>query len=347
MAMDLAGLRTPIVAAPMAGGPSMPELVAAVGRAGGLGFLAAGYKTPAALAAQVGTLREISGAPFGVNLFVPGPVPDVASIAAYRAELAVEAARYDVDLPEPDPADDDYWDEKLAFLLADPVPVVSFTFGPPPADVVAGLHRVGTYVVGTVTSVAEARAVAALGVDALCVQGPEAGGHSGMHDPYAAPPAVPLLELLASVRSATSLPLVAAGGIATGADAAAALRAGAQAVQLGTAYLRTPESGAKPAHKRALADQRFAETVVTRAFSGRPARGLRNRFIEEHDATAPAGYPLVNQLTQPLRAAAASQDDPDGLALWAGTGYRHAQDVPAEALTAELWSAAQAAQSSQ
>lgn len=337
---DLTTLRTPIVAAPMAGGASTPALAAAVGRAGGLGFLAAGYKTPEAVAARIRELRELSAAPFGVNLFVPGPVPDVDSIAAYRAELAAEAARYDVELPEPDPSDDDRWDDKVSLLLADPVPVVSFTFGPPPADVVADLHRVGTYVVGTVTSVTEARAVAALGVDALCVQGPEAGGHSGMHDPYAPPPAVPLLELLAAVRSETSLPLIAAGGLATGADIAAALRAGARAVQLGTAYLRTPESGAKPTHKRALADPRFSETAMTRAFSGRPARGLRNRFIADHDPTAPIGYPLVNQLTQPLRAAAASRDDPDGLALWAGTGYRHASETPAETLTTDLWESA-------
>ncbi|WP_034269359.1 NAD(P)H-dependent flavin oxidoreductase [Haloechinothrix halophila] len=340
---DLTELRTPIVAAPMAGGTSTPELAAAVGRAGGLGFLAAGYATPQALAARIRELRERSDAPFGVNLFVPGPVPDVASIAAYREELAAEAARYDVDLPEPDPSDDDRWDEKIALLLSDPVPVVSFTFGAPPADVVADLHRVGTYVVATVTSVAEARAVASLGVDALCVQGPEAGGHSGMHDPYGPPPAVPLLDLLAATRETTSLPLIAAGGIATGPDIAAALRAGAQAVQLGTMYLRTPESGAKPAHKRALADPRFYATVMTRAFSGRPARGLHNRFIAEHDATVPVGYPLVNQLTQPLRAAAASQDDPDGMSLWAGTGYRHAPDTPAETLTSELWESAQTA----
>ncbi|MPY81130.1 MAG: nitronate monooxygenase [Actinophytocola sp.] len=341
--VDLAELRTPIVAAPMAGGPSTPELAAAVGRAGGVGFLAAGYKAPQALVAQIGTLRELSDAPFGVNLFVPGPVPDVASVAAYRQELVAEAARYDVDLPEPDPSDDDHWEEKVEHLVADPVPVVSFTFGLPPVDVVADLRRVGTYVVVTVTSVAEARAAAALGVDALCVQGPEAGGHSGMHDPYAEPPVTPLLDLLAATRTGTSLPLIAAGGIASGADIAAALRVGAQAVQLGTAYLRTPESGAKPAHKRALADPRFSATVVTRAFSGRLARGLRNRLIDAHDATAPVGYPMVNQLTQPLRAAAASQDDPDGLALWAGTGYRHAAETPAEALTVKLWESAQAA----
>lgn len=340
---DLAELRTPIVAAPMAGGPSTPALVAAVGRAGGLGFLAAGYKTSQALAEQIDDLRGRTAAPFGVNLFVPQPAPDVASIARYREELAAEAARYDVALPEPDPGDDDGWDEKIALLLDQPVPVVSFTFGAPPDDVVAELHRVGTFVIATVTTVAEAESAAARGVDALCVQGPDAGGHNGTHDPCADPGSVPLLELIAATRERTPLPLIAAGGIVTGTDVADALRAGARAVQLGTVYLRTPESGAKPAHKRALADPRFTTTVVTRAFSGRPARGLRNRFIAEHDASAVPGYPLINQLTQPLRAAAAAQDDPDGLALWAGTGYRHATDTPAEALTTQLWESAQAA----
>ncbi|MPY82980.1 MAG: nitronate monooxygenase [Actinophytocola sp.] len=337
---DLTELRTPIVVAPMAGGPSTPALAAAVCRAGGLGFLAAGYKTPDALAEQIEDLRGRTDAPFGVNLFVPQPPPDLSAIAGYREELRSEADRYGASLPEPDPGDDDGWGEKIALLLADPVPVVSFTFGLPSAEVVADLHGVGSYLVATVTSVAEAQAADRLGVDALCVQGPDAGGHSGTHDPDADPGATPLRELLGAVGGRTSLPLIAAGGLATGADIAAVLRAGARAVQLGTAYLRTPESGAKPAHKRALADPRFTTTVMTRAFSGRYARGLRNRFIDEHDATAVAGYPLVNQLTQPLRAAAAAQDDPDGLSLWAGTGYRHATDTPAESLTAELWDAA-------
>ena len=339
---DLAELRTPIVAAPMAGGPSTPALAAAVCRAGGLGFLAAGYKTPDALAEQIEDLRGRTGAPFGVNLFVPQPPPDLAAIAGYREELRSEAERYGVALPEPDPGDDDEWGEKIELLLADPVPVVSFTFGLPSAEVVADLHGVGSYLVATVTSVAEAQAADRLGVDALCVQGPDAGGHSGTHDPDAEPGTTPLLELLGPVGEHNSLPLIAAGGLTTGADIAAALRAGARAVQLGTMYLRTPESGAKPAHRRALADPRFTTTVLTRAFSGRYARGLRNRFIDEHDATAVAGYPLVNQLTQPLRAAAAAQDDPDGLALWAGTGYRNATDTPAETLTAQLWDAARA-----
>lgn len=342
---ELAELPTPIVQAPMAGGPATPALAAAVCRAGGLGFLAAGYKTPDALAGQVEELRGETEAPFGVNLFVPHPVPDVSAIAAYREELAEEARRYGVVLGEPDPTDDDRWDEKLSMLTRRPVPVVSFTFGAPPRSAVTELHRVGTFVIATVTTVAEADVAATLGVDALCVQGPEAGGHCGSHDPDAEPNTMPLPQLLAGVGGVSALPLIAAGGIATGTDVAAALRTGASAVQLGTAYLRTPESGAKSVHRAALADPGFTATVVTRAFSGRNARGLRNRFVDDHHATAPSGYPLVNQLTKPVRAAAAAAGDPGGFALWAGTGYRHATDTPAETLTTRLWESAQDAPS--
>ncbi|HWE89710.1 MAG TPA: nitronate monooxygenase [Pseudonocardiaceae bacterium] len=338
--MNLSELAVPIVQAPMAGGPSTVELAAAVGRAGGLGFLAAGYKTASAMIEEVQRLRASVDTPFGVNLFVPQALPDRASVAPYQAELAGEAIRYGVELPELDFGGGwttDHWDDKIAFLVDHPVPVVSFTFDLPSDLVTDDLHRGGSYLVGTVTSVAEARAAVARGMDALCVQGPEAGGHRGIHDPFAEPGRTPLLNLLAEIGAETTIPLIAAGGLMTGTDIATALRGGALAVQLGTAYLRTPESGAAPAYKAALIDPRFSETVVTRAFSGRPARGLRNRFIAAHDATAPAGYPLVNQLTRPLRAAAAKLDDPDGLALWTGTGHHRIVDNPAEALTERLW----------
>ncbi len=340
---DPAQLAVPIVQAPMAGGPSTPGLAAAVGQAGGLGFLAAGYLTAAELAARLDALRARTAAPFGVNLFVPQPPPPVPSLSPYRRELAGEAERYGVALPEPDPADDDHWAAKLALLTSHPVPVVSFTFDLPPAAAVEQLRGVGAYLVATVTSVAAARAAAGAGMDALCVQGPEAGGHRGHHDPYAEPDPTPLLELVPAVAAEVGLPIIAAGGLMTGADLAAALRAGARAVQLGTAYLRTPESGANQVYRQALADDRFNETVVTRAFSGRLARGLRNRFTDAHHATAPVGYPLVNQLTKPLRAAAAAQGDPDGLSLWAGTGHRLATGEPAAPLTLRLWREALAA----
>lgn len=339
----LSGLGRPIVQAPMAGGPSTVDLAAAVCAAGGLGFLAAGYQTPQAMADQIDGLRSRTDAAFGVNVFLPQAPPDPAVIGRYRAELATDARRYGVDLPELDPHDDDCWHDKIVYLVRRPVPVVSFTFGAPLAAVVNELHRVGTYVVGTVTSPSEARTAVARGVDALCVQGPEAGGHRGTHDQTAEPGMIPLLELMQAVGAETSVPLIAAGGLATGDDIAAAIAAGARAVQLGTAYLRTPESGTNPVYRAALTDPRFATTVVTRAFSGRPARGLRNRFIEAHDATAPVGYPLVNQLTKPLRAAAAKQGDPDGLAMWAGTGYRRSSDLPAKILTERLWQDASAA----
>lgn len=338
----LTDLPVPIVQAPMAGGPARPELAIAVCRAGGMGFLAAGYAAPARLAEQIAVVRASSAGSFGVNVFVPRTeAADPQAVATYTAQLRPEADLLGVTLPAPRPDDDDQWGEKIDLLVSRPVHAVSFAFGPPPPDVVEALHRVGTFVIATVTSVAEAASVAGSGVDALCVQGPDAGGHRGTFDPAAEPDGTPLPDLLADVGRATPLPLLAAGGLATGDGIAAALRAGATAVQLGTAYLRTPESGAHPAYKAALVDPRYTTTIVTRAFSGRPARGLLNRFVERHHEKAPAAYPEVNQLTRGLRAAAATRGDADGLSLWAGTGYRLATDEPARTVTTRLWRAAQ------
>ena len=333
---DPRDLRLPVVQAPLAGGPGTPELAAAVAEAGGLGFLAAGYRTADGLGEQIRATRARTTGPFGVNVFVPRPVPDPAGAERYRAELAAEAERYGVALPEPDPADTDDWDAKLRLLIEDPVPVVSFTFGPPPARVVSALRAAGSWVVATVTTQDEAREATALGVHALCVQGPEAGGHRGTFDPAADPDPTPLAALLPAVRAVTGLPLLAAGGLTTGRDVAAALAAGAVAAQAGTAYLRSPEAGTSPPYRAALADPAFDATVVTRAFTGRPARGLRNRFIDAHDAAAPAAYPLLHQLTRPLRAAAATAGDPHALSLWAGTGHRHATAEPAAEVTRRL-----------
>jgi nitronate monooxygenase len=333
----------PIVQAPMAGGPSGPGLVAAVSGAGGLGFLAAGYKTPQAVADEVKAVRAATPRPFGVNLFLPQPpAGDPAAVAGYAARLAPEAEAYGVATGDPDVAGGsggpgaDHYAEKLALLTADPVPVVSFTFGVPAAGELAALRRAGSYTVVTVTSVGEARVAEAAGADALCVQGVEAGAHQGTHvnDPARDGESRPLRELLAGVRAAVRLPLVAAGGLMSGADLAAVLDAGAVAGQFGTAFLATPESGANPLHKRALTDPRCTE--LTRAFSGRPARGLVNRFLTEHGPHAPAAYPDVHYVTAPLRKAAAARGDLDGMALWAGTGHRRARELPAAELVAVL-----------
>jgi len=322
----------------MAGGASTPALVASVAACGGMGLLAAGYKTPDLLAEEIREVRNRSGHPFGVNVFVPqAPPGDPAGVERFRRELAPEAAAAGVDLPSIRIADDDRFGEKIALLCELRVAVVSFTFGLPSAEIVAALHLVGSSVIATVTSVVEARRADALGVDALCVQGPEAGGHRGTFATEDEPGTVPLRELVRAIHAESDLPLVAAGGIHSGEQMAALLAAGATAVQLGTAFLRTDESGANQTHREALVAARFDRTVITRAFSGRAARGLRNAFIVEHGAGAPRAYPQVHHLTAPLRAAAARRGDPDGLALWAGTGFRAAKSGPAAGVVSRFW----------
>ncbi|MFJ3924090.1 nitronate monooxygenase [Streptomyces sp. NPDC090022] len=335
----------PIVQAPMAGGASCPPLAAAVCEAGALGFLAGGYKTADGMYQEVKRLRGLTRRPFGVNLFLPQTAyVDPAAVEAYRGQLAGEASWYETSLAADDIVGtcDDGYDAKLAILLEDPVPVVSFTFGCPTPAALAGLRAAGTCTVVTVTSVEEARTAQAAGAAAVCVQGIEAGGHQGTHrdDPQADGTGVGLLALVAQVREAVALPIVAAGGLMRGSQIAAVLAAGAEAAQLGTAFLACPESGAHALHKKALTDPLFVRTELTRAFSGRPARGLVNRFMREHGPYAPAAYPQVHYLTAGLRKAAAAAGDPQGMALWAGQGHRLARALPAgelvEVLMAEL-----------
>jgi nitronate monooxygenase len=335
--------RLPIWVSPMAGGPSVPGLVTAAAQAGGLGWLAAGYKTAAAMQAEISAVREGGTAAFGINLFVPGaPARDQDALAGYLASLQDDADQLGAAAGNPD-WDDDHWDEKLAVLAAGPPPVVSFTFGCPAAGVIRGLQDAGTIVLVTVTKGDEAAIAAEAGADGLCVQGPEAGAHRGFFrnelEPgpaggtYQTGPG--LLELLAQVATVTDLPLVAAGGISNAAAVAAVLAAGAIAVQAGTAFLRCPESGAHPLHKAALADPRFTATVVTRSFSGRPARALANQFTTGHTG-APAAYPEINNATRPLRAAASAAGDPGRMSLYAGQGFRSASDRPAAEIIAQL-----------
>ncbi|GAA3525858.1 MULTISPECIES: nitronate monooxygenase [Streptomyces] len=333
----------PIVQAPMAGGVSVPHLAAAVSEAGGLGFLAAGYKTADGMYQEIKQLRGLTQRPFGVNLFMPQPeYADAAAVDVYRHQLAGEAAWYEVELGDPDSGRDDGYDAKLAVLLDNPVPVVSFHFGVPSAEVLESLRRAGTVTLVTATTPDEALAVQRAGADAVIVQGVEAGGHQGTHrdHPETDGTGIGLLSLVAQVRETVSLPLVAAGGIMRGSQIAAVLAAGASAAQLGTAFLITPESGANALHKQALTNPLFVRTELTRAFSGRPARGLVNRFLREHGPYAPAAYPEVHHLTSPLRKKAAASGDPQGMALWAGQGHRMARELAAgrlvEVLVAEL-----------
>jgi nitronate monooxygenase len=327
----------PLAAAPMAGGGTTTALAAAVVETGAFAFLAAGYKNPEALAAEIAAMRP-AGAAFGVNLFAPRIAPiEEAEFRRYARELQPDADRYGLDLSQVAlREDDDRWADKLDLLLADPVPVVSVTFGLPRPAQVRALQRAGTRVLVTATTVEEARAAAEVGADGVVAQGSEAGAHSGTHDAYRAITPQPTTELVRAVVAATGLPVVAAGGVDGPAAVVRLLEAGAGAVAVGTLLLRTDECGVSRTHKDALADPAFAETVITRAFTGRPARGLRNQFIERHGANAPVGYPAVHHLTRPLRQAAAAAGDRHRLHLWAGTGYRNARTGPARAVVDAL-----------
>jgi nitronate monooxygenase len=333
-------LRSPIILAPMAGGPGTPRLAAAVSDAGGFPFLAGGYKTAEAVAAEIAAYRAAARGPFGVNLFVPQrTVVDGQALRRYGERLRPEAERFGVRLGEP-VWDDDAWDAKLAAILDDPVPAVSFTFGCPDADVIGALRHRGILVIVTVTTPGEARQAAAAGADALCVQGSEAGAHQGSFDNTAAR-ALGLLEVLAQVRAAVRLPLIAAGGVMRGSDVAAAVAAGATAAQCGTAFLLCPESGTHPTHREALVHRRSAATALTRAFTGRWARAILNRFLRTYGADAPAAYPHVHHLTRPLRRAAADAGDAETLHLWAGEGFRAAEARSAGEVVARLVRGAQ------
>ncbi len=324
------GLELPVLAAPMAGGPGSPELVVAAARAGSLGFLGAGYKRPEDVAAEIAAVRA-AGVTFGVNVFAPSPLAvDREEFRRYAEEIRPDAEALGVALEAAGPReDDDFWGEKLDVLLAAPPAVVSFTFGIPPPAVLGALRAAGVMLVQGVTSPEEADAAAAAGVDALAVQSGAAGGHSGTLTPREPPPALALSELTAAIAARTALPLIAAGGLAGPAEVARALDAGADAVMVGTALLLSDEAATAPVHRAALADPARGETVITRAFTGRPARGLRNGFIERHERAAPLGYPAIHHLTAPLRRAAAAQGDPERLHLWAGTGFRAARAQPA------------------
>ncbi|MEV0356934.1 nitronate monooxygenase [Nocardia sp. NPDC050697] len=336
MILDQIGL--PVVLAPMAGGPSTPELTAAVTDAGGLGLLAAGYLSAAQLESRIAAVRELTSGVFGVNLFAPGPP---AAPAVYAGYLAALGARFEVGAARHDTDD---WAAKLDLLVTSPVAVVTVTFGCPDPAEIARLHGAGTEVWVTVTSVAEAEQAVGAGADVLVVQGAEAGGHRAVfRDDLADDASDPLslLALLQLVGAAVEVPLVATGGLTTGAGIAGALAAGAAAAQIGTAFLRSPEAGTNPVHRAAIGGT--TPTALTRAFTGRRARGIRNAFMDEFGAAAPVAYPEIHHATAALRAAARAEGNPDAVNLWAGQTHTLAPELPAAELTRQLAADARAA----
>jgi nitronate monooxygenase len=331
--MVLDDVQVPLVLAPLAGGPATPALAAAVCEAGAFGFLASGYLAPAALEEQLTELRSRTRRPFGVNLFTPAPRPaDPATYAPYVKEIDRWAQARGLPVGEPR-FDDDGFGEKLALLTRDPAPVVSFTFGMPGAEAVGRLHDAGSEVWITVTTPSEAEIALAGGADALVLQGIEAGGHRGSFEDGGAA-GYSTLSLLQLLHGA-SRPLVATGGLMSGSGIAAVLAAGARAAQLGTAFLLCPEAGTPAPHREALR-RGDTPTTVTRAYTGRAARGIVNEFMTAHDAHAASAYPEIHHVTQPLRREARARGDASAINLWAGEAYPLIRELPAGELVRVL-----------
>jgi nitronate monooxygenase len=335
------GIAHPIIQAPMGGGGSTPELAAAVSNAGGLGFLAAAYLTPPQISEAIADVRKRTAKPFGVNLFCGGyekadaaePVPP-----AMMALLARHHAALGLPPPEAPGAQRDPAPAQLEAVLAARVPVFSFTFGIPAPAILARFKADGTYLMGTATTVEEGRRLAAAGVDAIVAQGAEAGAHRGT---FAAPferAMVGIVALVPAIADAVrDVPVIASGGIMDGRGIVAAEALGAVAVAMGTAFLVCEEAGVPEAYKAAITRAAEDRTALTRAFSGRPARGIVNAFLEEAEASgAIAPFPLQNALTRPMRNAAAKAGDIERLSLWAGQGLRLARRMKAAELVRVL-----------
>jgi nitronate monooxygenase len=331
------GIEHPIIQAPMGGGFTPPELVAAASNAGALGSIGAPYLTPAQIAEAAEKSRALTAKPFNINLFAGGyaaesrvdPAPMMALLADVHRELGIAPPVLPPLAPSP-------LDGQLEAVLAAQPKVFSFTFGIPPADALARMKQQGIIIFGTATTVGEAQLLAAVGVDVVVAQGEEAGAHRGTFAGAFEDAMVPTLELVDAIVRNVKIPVIASGGLMDGRDIAKALKRGAVAAQLGTAFLTCPECGAPKAHKQALLNARADTTVITRAFSGRHARGLRNAFIDAVKPETILPFIQQNDLTRPMRGAAAKLEKPDYLSLWAGRGVTRIRQMPAAELIKTL-----------
>ena len=323
----------------MAGGPTTPELVAAVSEAGALGSIGGATLDPDALRAAIRRVRELTEQPFAANLFAPQERPEPTDEVVTAVDAVLRPMRRELELPDPvrkrPLVAPDMFDAQLEVVLDERVPVFSFTFGIPPLD---DLRAAGIPVLGTATTVAEAVALAEAGVDAVVAQGSEAGGHRSTFAGPFEDALVGTMALVPQVVDAVGVPVVAAGGIADGRGIAAALALGAEGAQLGTAFLPCPESGIHPGYKRAVLAAGDAETCVTRVYTGRPARAIRTPLIEllESSGVEPAGFPAQAVLTFDFRGAAAELDRADLLFLLAGQAAGLTRELPAGELVRTL-----------
>ena len=318
------GLKHPLIVAPMAGGPSSVELVAASSAAGALGAMGGAYSNAAAIEAFAAQVRQRTDKPFAINLFIPHSIPEVGPDQVERAAAATAHYRAELELPAPQlgaPYEEDFDAQFEAVLRIKPA-CFSFVFGLLPAEYIREAKQAGIPLIGTATTIEEARALEDSGVDAITLQGFEAGGHRGIFDAHAPDPAIGLRDLLAQCVEKIRVPLIAAGAIMTASDIRAAMQAGAQAVQMGTAFLACTEAGTSAPYRARLLETPERRTRTTRAFSGRFARGIENRFMDEMETKGIAilPFPAHNKFTRDIRGASTAKGSADFLSLWAGTG---------------------------
>lgn len=322
----LFNIQYPIIQAGMAGGPTTAELVSAVSEAGGLGTLGAAYLAPEDLRKNIRQIKESTSQPFAVNIFSESSEDDYSRLAEvqqvlnpFRKELGIEEipAAY---------ASPNWSRQQFEICLELEVPIISTAFGCLPTEQAIMAKERGIKLIAMATTVREAIQAEKAGVDAIVAQGSEAGGHRGTFSLEEHPMGalVGTMSLVPQVADAVKVPVIAAGGIADGRGLVASLALGAKGVQIGTRFLLATESGAHNAYKQAIAESTEESTVITKSFSGRPARGLRNRFITEFEKVgmAPLPFPSQNTATKDIRAAAAKQGNSEFMSLWAGQSTR-------------------------
>lgn len=333
------GIEYPILLAPMAGETAKAAMAVAVSNAGALGSIGAAYMAPQAIRETIRAIRAGTDRPFHVNLFAPTQwQADPDKIAAYRKELGAAHDALGLPVPELPNSYQETFDAQFAVVLEEAPAVFSFTFGMPKPDQITALRSRNILVVGTATTVAEARALEQLGVDAIAAQGMEAGGHRGTFLDDIEDSLVGTMALVPQIVSAVALPVIAAGGIGDGRGVAAALCLGASAAALGTSFLLAEEMALSAGYRALLRSEQAERTALTRAFSGRHARGIRNRFLDRmagREDLIP-DFPVANAMSRGMRAAASKAGQTDYQSLWAGQAARLARPEPAAAIVARV-----------
>ncbi len=338
---EILGLKFPLIVAPMAGGPSSPDLVCAASESGALGSIGAAYSSPSEIHGFVNNLSLKTQKPFAINLFVPHESPNLSPDQIRDAIAATQIFREELSLPQPvltPPFEEDF-DAQFETVLSLKPRVLSFVFGTLKEQYIGAAHDQGLILIGTATTPEEALELKDSGVDAIVLQGVEAGGHRGIFNPNAPDPGIPLSALLRETKKKVKVPLIAAGGIMTSHDIHVALQLGADAVQMGTAFMATKEAGTPAPFREKLLDSPQRQTKLTRAFSGRLARGIPNRFMRELDSHPHAilPFPAQNIFTRDIRSASQRAGWPDHLSLWCGTGAGDLWTGSARDLIAQLF----------